>query len=335
MQLTDWLANLAGATVANRLATLLDVPSDLQTFPAERVPRAVLAQALNMLLFDDLVRRVPEGAAYVQDRLDAGEKICFDHGALRTVLAPCGALPVGQTAITRILKPLGYQEAGTYPLPHLRMTGRAYCHIDYPEQIAQFFVSELHPEQFSESFQKTVQRVIGHSTDPLTSDHQQLLGRLQQEKALPIAEASYLMGGLLACFDRQHALPTSEDYDALLRESAEMAWISTEGNMLNHVTDRVVDVFSLTEKQRALGRSIKPQVEVSKNGRVRQTALRAAQVERVFRTGQGSALRKVPGSFYEFITRDFYTDEKGQRHLDLTFDSANATGIFKMTDANM
>ena len=29
------------------------------------------------------------------------------------------------------------------------MTGRSWRHVDFPEDIAQFFVSELHPEQFS------------------------------------------------------------------------------------------------------------------------------------------------------------------------------------------
>ncbi|AGW92621.1 hypothetical protein N234_21585 [Ralstonia pickettii DTP0602] len=30
------------------------------------------------------------------------------------------------------------------------MTGRSYAHADAPEEIAQFFLSEFHPERFSE-----------------------------------------------------------------------------------------------------------------------------------------------------------------------------------------
>jgi hypothetical protein len=42
----------------------------------------------------------------------------------------------------------------------------------------------------------------------------------------------------------------------------------------------------------------------------------------------------VPGSFYEFITRDRYNDNAGNNKLDLRFDSSNAQGIFKMTDVS-
>jgi hypothetical protein len=41
----------------------------------------------------------------------------------------------------------------------------------------------------------------------------------------------------------------------------------------------------------------------------------------------------VPGSFYEFISRDMVAAADGTRQLDLRFDSMNAEGIFKMTAA--
>jgi hypothetical protein len=41
--------------------------------------------------------------------------------------------------------------------------------------------------------------------------------------------------------------------------------------------------------------------------------------------------RSVPGSFYEFISRDRIDGVA----LDLGFDSGNATGIFKMTAAEV
>ena len=64
---------------------------------------------------------------------------------------------------------------------------------------------------------------------------------------------------------------------------------------------------------------------------MRQTAYRADPVERRFRTGADGVVRmSVPGSFYEFISRDALP---GGNALDLTFDSGNAQGIFKMTAA--
>jgi hypothetical protein len=109
-----------------------------------------------------------------------------------------------------------------------------------------------------------------------------------------------------------------------------MAWIATEGNAFNHATDRVEDVAALTEAQKALGRPMKEALEVGSSGRVVQTAFRAAQVERPFVGHQGQfVLRTVPGSFYEFITRRPLPNGR----LDLSFDSSNAQGIFKMTEA--
>ena len=49
------------------------------------VSRATVAMALNAVLMHGLLERVPTGAAYVADRRRAGQRITFDHGALRTV----------------------------------------------------------------------------------------------------------------------------------------------------------------------------------------------------------------------------------------------------------
>ncbi len=292
------------------------------------VSRVELAQALNMLLYEAVTRRVPMAAAYVGDAVRAGRKLVFDHGALRTVAANCGELPSGSESFRRILEPLGFTMQGVYPLDRIGMTGRAFAHADMPEDVAQFFVSELHVDRFSTAFQDAVARVVGSSSDPLRQSSMALLVELQRNGRLSFADSASLLPNLVGCFDRQHKEPAWSDYELVLRESKEMAWIATEGNAFNHATDRVDDVFAVAEKQRLLGRPIKERVEVSASGRVRQTAFHAAMVERLF-VGECGALRseRVPGSFYEFIARD----EERPGVLDLRFDSSNATGIFKMT----
>lgn len=325
-----------GAGVAAQLVKLMNVPPSMQRWEAGVVTRAELAQALNMALFAGLLERVPTGRAYTDDVVRQGERVQFDHGALRTVRWPhCGALPPGEAAFTRILKPLGYRLNGTYPLERIKMTGRSYAHLDAPEHIAQFFVSELHPERFSNAFAQAVTNVVGSSVDPLTPQAVAWLAELERDASLPLADACALLPILVRCFDRQHATPRLADYSTLLAESAEMAWIATEGNAFNHATDRVPDVFAVADAQRDLGRPIKERVEVSKSGRVKQTAFQADPVVRVFLNEQGGEVRReVPGSFYEFITRDTYVeDETGRVALDLGFDAGNATGIFKMTAA--
>ncbi|WP_116386017.1 DUF1338 domain-containing protein [Cupriavidus taiwanensis] len=325
-----------GATGADRLSALVSAPAQLPAGAAGHASRAEIAHALNLVLFAGILERVPTGKAYTEDVAAAGGKVHFDHGALRTVRWPDhGALPAGEAAFTRILRPLGYRLNGTYPLDRIGMTGRSYAHEDAPEEIAQFFVSELHPERFSAGFQQAVSRVLETSVDPLTPRAQALLWELEREGSLPLADAGELIGALAGCFERHHAAPRLADYEALLAESAEMAWIATEGNAFNHATDRVEDVFALAEAQKRLGRPIKDKVEVSRSGRVRQTAFRADPVRRAFVGADGAeVVREVPGSFYEFITRDRYVDDaQAVTRTDLGFDAGNAQGIFKMTAA--
>lgn len=333
---TGTLERLLGAAIgaepAATLTATIEIHPTLLAAEGETVSAAICAQALALMLFDDLLARVPSGRAYVDRVVAAGGKVTFDHGALRTVKwKETGALPAGDAAFARILEPLGYAVADVYPLERINMTGRAYAHRDLPEAIPQYFVSELHPERFSEDFQAAVTRVLASSRDPVTPEAAALLGRLAETGALALDDAAGLLPVLAGCFARQHDTPALADYETLLAESAEMAWIATEGNAFNHATDRVADVAALAEAERALGHPIKDAVEVSTSGRVRQTAYRAETVRREFAAADGTIVsREVPGSFYEFITRDPLPDGKG---LDLGFDAANAQGIFKMTAA--
>ena len=318
-----------GEQAGSRALRLLAPFERLPSLGAGVASRAELAAALNVVLFDDLLNRVPTGRAYVMDVGARGERVRFDHGAIRTIRfaqGPTGALPGGQAAFRRLLEPLGYRVVGEYPLPKLRMTGRAYCHLDSPEWLPQFFVSELHVEQFDGGFGEVSARVFGTSRDPL-AQAEPVLAELGETGALPWAAALHWLPRFAAAFDRQHDAPSLEDYLALASNSAEAAWIATEGNAFNHATDRVADVDGLAAVQKALGRPIKDRVEVSGSGRVRQTAFRADPVEREFACG---TRRPVPGSFYEFITRDV---DPASGRLDLTFDSGNASGIFAMTAA--
>lgn len=328
------LWDTVGREHAQMLFSQVYVAPALLKHVGNEVPRAVLAQAMNLVLFADLLERVPAGRQRVAEVARAGKLVRFDHGALRTVASNRSELPGGHRAFSRILEPLGFAVEGTYPLPRIRMLGRAFTHRDHPEDIAQFFVSELELGEFSPRFRVAAERVVTTSRDPLPSSAVGLLAKLARDKALPYDEARTLLPQLTACFARQHQVPALADYRILLEESAEMAWIATEGNTFNHVTERVSDIAGLSAEQHRLRRPMKAQVEISRSGRVRQTAYFAASVERTFRLDNGEQTTlAVPGSFYEFIQRDEIVSAQGQRRLDLTFDSSNAQGIFKMTAA--
>ncbi|MDE8651272.1 2-oxoadipate dioxygenase/decarboxylase family protein [Novosphingobium album (ex Liu et al. 2023)] len=322
------LAAVIGADRAGfALATLAIAPS--LAAPTPRITRAQLAMALNAALFVDLLDRVPTAARYVAARREAGEAIVFDHGALRTIDGATGALPRGHGAFARILEPLGYAAGGLYPLPRLTMTGRAFVHRDLPEAIPQFFVSELHVAELPAAAREAAARIFGASHDPLGAEETHALDALARDGAASPADAATILRGALRAFARQHPVPALDDYAALLGHSKEGAWIATEGNAFNHATTRVPDVVALADALKAQGYPLKDAVEHSANGQVHQTAFLADKVMRPFRLPDGAlAEREVPGSFYEFITRDV---DPATGTLDLTFDSGNATGIFAVT----
>ena len=181
-------------------------------------------------------------------------------------------MPSGIEQVTRFLEPLGYRLAATYPLTRLHMTGRSYTHRDLPEHVSQWFVSELHPDSFSPTFQAAVERVLGTARDPIEAATSARLEWLAAEATIPFDEAVELVTVLLGCLRRLHDAPTIADYRILAAESPEMAWIATEGTTFNHATDRVADVETTAAAERHAGRPVKDTVEVSASGRVRQTA---------------------------------------------------------------
>jgi hypothetical protein len=327
----------AGERAATEILDTLHIERALLAESTGAVTRAVFAMALNALLFQDLLGRVPTGAAYVADRRRSHQRITFDHGALRTIRfaqGPTGALPGGIASFSRILQPLGYVQAGIYPLDKLRMTGHAFAHREFPATLPQFFISELQVEQFSPGFQAAAARVFGGSHDPLTHTAQAALHAFAAQGRCEFESAAPALGEIVAAFRRCHDTASLTDYQCLLAESAEAAWMATEGCAFNHATDRVADVDATACQQRATGRPIKETVEVSRSGSVRQTAFKADPVERALRTEDGGTTTlTVPGSFYEFISRDVITAPDGTRQMDLRFDSMNAQGIFKMTAA--
>lgn len=326
------VASTVGQPAADWLERRVEVPHALQNFSwsDDGIHRVWLAEALNLCLFHKLVEAVPDGLRYVDEQFESGRKVVFDHGAIRTVDWPHnGELPRGRQAFSRLLEPLGFTDVRTYPLTKLNMTGWGYRQMDLPEDIAQFFVSELHPGRLSQAFQDAVSRVASSSRDPLSSEDLSTLKRLQATRHCSLEEAKRLLPSLYRAFGRQHGVVQEADYLQLLGESAEMAWISTEGNSFNHLTDRVENLEATVEEQLRRERPMKDSIEVSGSGRVMQTAYKACSVSRYLLDTEGVLkAHQVPGSFVEFIQRKI-DPENGR--IDLNFDSSNAQGIFKMT----
>jgi uncharacterized glyoxalase superfamily metalloenzyme YdcJ len=332
--MNELLTRLVGAHRCAELLAQVHIPPQVagDDHTQGQPSRAEVAMALGLVLFEDLLARVPSGARYVASQRERGRQVVFDHGAVRTVDWPqTGQLPRGAEPFRRLLVPLGYQEVGRYPLEGIHMTGRVFTHAELPEDLPQYFVSELHVERLDPQAQRAVTRTVGDSTDPLDDEAPALLDDLAGRGGVTLDSAARLVRMLASCFGRHHPEPQLEDYHTLLSHSAEMAWIATEGNAFNHATDRVPDVEALAKALRhdwPLKETLKETIERSRSGRVRQTALRADPVVRWFRDAAGARVaREVPGSFFEFISRGATPEGR----LDLTFDAGNAQGIFRMT----
>ena len=335
--LSQLMRLMIGDKAADEMLSTLQIERTFLVESAGAVSRGVFAMALNAVLFHDLLTRVPTGAAYVADRRRQRDRIVVDHGELRTVrfaTEATGAMPPGYEAFSRILVPLGYHAAGTYALDRLRMTGHGFVHREYPESLPQFFVSELHIDRFSKEFQSAAERVFGASREPLSDAAQAALAEFAEQGRCEMKLAAPALRDIAGAFGRCHELPSVEDYKLLLAESAECAWMATEGSAFNHATDRVADVAMTACAQRSLGRPMKATIDTSAAGSVRQTAFKADPVRRTLRAADGSLIElNVPGSFYEFISRDLITGADGKRHLDLRFDDSTVQGVFKKTAA--
>lgn len=328
------IREIVGQNSIDDFSKVILIPDPLSSFGDEDVPRAHLSMSLFLVLYAALLERVPHAKEYFQRRKAEERTILFDHGAVRTVLYDrSGSLPAGEESLTRILIALGYFHNHTYPLEKLKMTGRSYTQADFPTMIPQYFVSEFHPEKVEDDeFIKAVINVIEDSVDPLNDLTKADLDFLVEHKFLPRARCSEFLANIAAAFQRQHPVPELNDYKRLIKHSAEMAWISTEGNAFNHATDRVTDLNALADEENSFNAPMKETIEVSKTGRVLQTAYRADPIERAFIDEKGECVQiEVPGSFFEFIQREI-DPETGE--LDLQFDASNATGIFKMTEGD-
>jgi hypothetical protein len=334
----SWLIrSLAGDRTADDILGTLQIDRAFLIESAGAVSRGVFAMALNAVLFAELLSRVPTGAAYVADRRRQRERIVFDHGALRTVRLgsiPTGVQLPGVGSYARILEPLGYHVTGTHALDAQRMTARAYTHREFPEALPQFFVSELHVDRFSREFQAAAERVFGNRREPLTVAAHTALAEFAEQGRCGMKQAAAALREIVNAFGRGHDTPALADYQQLLAESAEGAWIATEGSAFHHVAERVSDVAMTACAQRSLGRAMKDGIETSAVGTVRHSAFKADPVKRLFRVDDGTEIElTVPGACYEFISRDVVVGPDGRTRLDLRFDNTMDRGIFKKSAA--
>jgi len=107
----------------------------------------------------------------------------------------------------------------------------------------------------------------------------------------------------------------------------------TEGSAFNHATDRVGRCCHDGLRAALAGSTGEADHRDVGSGTVRQSAFKADPVRRTFRAEDGSEVElSVPGSFYEFISRDS-SRVPTARAARSALRPRQRTGIFKMTAA--
>src|ERR1700744_991836 len=140
----ELLTYVIGDKEADEIAEHVHVsPTILEQTARGRGDRAVIAQALSLALFNDVLHRVPSARRYLFEFKQSGEKVILDHVAVTTVkLEGMGNLQSGDRAIRRLLEPFGYVVAEEFDLEDSKSRAHAYRQADFPADIPQFLVTE-------------------------------------------------------------------------------------------------------------------------------------------------------------------------------------------------
>ncbi|MEI5997058.1 DUF1338 family protein [Paraburkholderia bengalensis] len=242
-----------GPVKAERALQTIDFPSFLNDWESGSITRSELAMALQVVLFDDLLMDSIEGRSALLELVKKGKRIFLHHSCLHTVRARLnGALPLRETAITRIIGSLGYRFEGTAELDGMGVMKQMYSHADQPEALPGFLIGELLPDRFSSAFQRVVTRVVASSADPITPLCVQHLCELEREGVLPLGIAEHVLLLIVGAFRRRHQIASDRDYGLLALESVEMEFVARTGNAVSSF------VGSVTEVDGKLGGSFAP-----------------------------------------------------------------------------
>lgn len=249
--------------------------------------------------------------------------IVNDHIAFRTLGVP----NLGIASFEKIFLAYGYTKRDYYYFEGKKLN--AYWFSPPAEGYPRIFVSELRVHELSDE----AQSIIHKYTAPITSDPVDQLNLNNGEEA-----AAFLQKPLWK-------LPTSGEYQTLLRESEYAAWVIYNRYYLNHYTisihvlkdgyNKLEDfndfLLSIGVKLNNSGGVIK----TSDDKLLRQSSTVSALYEATFADGKTI---EIAGSYVEFAERsilpefkDLPKEEITSKHLRDGFETNNADKIFEST----
>ncbi|MBC75407.1 MAG: succinyldiaminopimelate aminotransferase [Halobacteriovoraceae bacterium] len=252
-------------------------------------------------MWADYIELNPQAQQIVNLFKERGETVVNDHIALRTFNHPKLCIDV----VSRPFLEAGYEAKGEYTFEEKKLYAK---HFEHPkEDMPKIFISELKLEDFSDELNKKVEELV------------------KQVDEQTISRFDFTSLG------RPWSV-SSEEYEALRKESDYAAWVAAIGYRPNHFTVFVnkLDSFETLEelnqflkekgfKLNSSGGEIKGSKEVL----LEQSSTLADSVEIEFSDKKVT----IPSCYFEFAKR--YEDESGKLYQGFVAKSADK--IFEST----
>lgn len=279
-------------------------------------------------LFVPYMGRVPDVKKVTNAMIDEGiissiDDIVNDHIAFRTM----GVKHLGIQSFEKIFLHHGYTKKDYYHFENKKLDAYWYAppHPQYPR----IFISELRVQDLTEN----TRNIIKKYTDTVTTDPVDALNLDD-----PDAVGEFFHKPLWP-------LPTSEDYQQLLKESEYAAWVIYNRYYLNHYTisihklkGKYGNIENFNEFLEKTGIKLNDsggKIKISPDGLLKQSSTVAQMVDATF--SDGTTL-SISGSYVEFAERkvlpefqNMPEDQLLPKHRREGFEAGNADKIFEST----
>lgn len=279
-------------------------------------------------LFDHYRKNVADVDKITNALLEKGvvnsqDDIVNDHIAFRTLGVP----NLGIASFEKIFLAYGYTKRDYFYFEGKKLD--AYWFAPPSEGYPRIFVSELRVHELSPG----AQAIINKYTAPISSD--------------PVDDIDLSNGKEAAAFLQKPLwdLPTSEEYQTLLKESEYAAWVIYNRYYLNHYTisiHELKDGYNTLEEFNDFLLSIGVKlnnsggvIKTSEDGLLRQSSTVSALYNASFAEGK---VLEIAGSYVEFAERsvlpaykDLPKEEITSKHRRDGFETNNADKIFEST----
>jgi len=295
------------------------------------------------LLIDRLLKkyieRIPYAKQYVDLVAQKGGKTVIDHIAFRTFNAHTGEQPEGIRAIRHILNFLEYKQVSKYNFPKKKLKATHFEHPD--ESFPKIFVSQLEVNELPEWTQKMINTAVNSTLYLLSDKSLELLRILEENGALPVEAADYLVDDLVNYFRRPWNIPLKDDILKINDVSQYGAWVLLHGNSVNHFAALInsqdvkewPDLETTINALAMAGVPMKDSIEGEKDSKLRQTATLAVKEEVKVKGEIGIEKIIWTYAYFELAQRN-YIEEGGAQKLFSGFLGEQASNMFDMTQTH-